>query len=229
MMGGTGVEKGKSTPAGSGSSAVGTVTAYAAAIVAFAYALMSLYWALGGHALISTIGGYVEQFTRQGEALPVLAALAVTLAKVAGGLLALALVRPWGRVVPRGWLLIGSAGVSALLAVYGRLKVLLGALVLSGVLHPAGSVDRTALRRHVGVWDLWFLVWGSCWRWLPSSIGGGHQQEPGVMEQPAESSANSTVNGVAADDRTCSSAAIRALDHRTSAGTRAWRITRRRT
>ncbi len=44
--------------------------------------------------------------------------------------------------------------------VYGGLNVLLGAFVLSGVIHPAGAVDRTALRWHVGVWDLWFLVWG---------------------------------------------------------------------
>lgn len=43
---------------------------------------------------------------------------------------------------------------------YGDLNVLLGALVLAGVIEPAGSVDRTALRWHVGVWDLWFLVWG---------------------------------------------------------------------
>ncbi len=28
------------------------------------------------------------------------------------------------------------------------------------VVAPAGIVDRTALRWHVGVWDLWFLVWG---------------------------------------------------------------------
>jgi hypothetical protein len=35
-----------------------------------------------------------------------------------------------------------------------------GALVLSGVIRPSGSVDRTALRWHAGVWDLWFLVWG---------------------------------------------------------------------
>jgi hypothetical protein len=159
-MGRTRVENGLSMPAASGWSAVGTVTAYAAAIVAFAYALMSLYWALGGHALVSTIGGYVEQFARRGGALPVLVALVATLAKVAGGLLALALVRPWGRVVPRGRLLIGSAGASVLLVVYGGLNVLLGALVLSGVIHPTGSVDRTALRWHVGVWDLWFLVWG---------------------------------------------------------------------
>jgi hypothetical protein len=49
----TGTEKGRSAPAASGWLA-GTVTAYAAAIVAFAYALMSLYWALDGHALVST-------------------------------------------------------------------------------------------------------------------------------------------------------------------------------
>ena len=160
MMGRTRAGDGQSTPAARLWPTVGAVTAYAAAVVAFAYALMSLYWALGGHALISTIGGYVEQFARRGGTLPVLVALAVTLVKVAGGLLALALVRPWGRLVPRGWLLIGSAGASVLLVVYGGLNVLLGALVLSGIIHPAGSVDRTALRWHVGVWDLWFLVWG---------------------------------------------------------------------
>jgi hypothetical protein len=154
------VGKDQSAPAETGWPAVGIISAYAAAIVAFAYAVMSLYWAVGGHALVSTIGGYVEQFARRGGALPVLAALAVTVAKVAGGLLALALVRPSGRVLPRGWLQLGSATVSLLLVVYGGLNVLLGGLVLSGVIHPAGTVDRTALRWHVAVWDLWFLVWG---------------------------------------------------------------------
>lgn len=43
----TGLENGQSTPAASGGPAAGTVTAYAAAILAFAYALVSLYWALG--------------------------------------------------------------------------------------------------------------------------------------------------------------------------------------
>jgi uncharacterized protein DUF3995 len=159
-MGRIGIGKRQSTPAASGWSAVGTAAAYAAAFVALAYALMSMYWALGGHGLVSTVGGYVEQFARRGGALPVLVALAAALAKVVGGLLALALVRPWGRLVPRRWLLTGSAGASLLLVVYGGVNVLLGALVLSGVVHPAGSVDRAALRWHVGVWDLWFLVWG---------------------------------------------------------------------
>src|SRR6266516_2568662 len=159
-MGTTGVERAQAPPP-TGWSTAGTVAAYAAAIVAFAYALVSLYWAVGGHGLVSTVGGYVEQFARRGGAVPVLVALTATVAKVAGGLLALALVRPWGRVVPRRWLLISSTGASVLLVAYGGLNVLAGALVLSGVIHPEGSVDRTALRWHVGVWDLWFLVWGT--------------------------------------------------------------------
>jgi Protein of unknown function (DUF3995) len=160
MMNGTGSDSGQSVPAASRWSALGTVAAYAAAIIAFAYAVVSLYWALGGHALIGTVGGYVQQLARRGGAIPLLAALAAAVAKVVGGLLALALVRPWGRVVHRRWLLIVSAGASMLLIVYGGLNVLLGALVLAGVIVPAGSVDRPALRWHVGIWDLWFLVWG---------------------------------------------------------------------
>ena len=160
MTGSTGAGRGQSARAASGRRAVGTVAAYAAAVLAFAYALVSLYWALGGHALVTTVGGYVEQFARRGGALPVLVALAAAAAKVAGGLLALALVRPWGRMVPRRWLLIGSSAASVLLVGYGGLNVLAGALVLLDVIHPAGRVDRMALRWHAGVWDLWFLIWG---------------------------------------------------------------------
>jgi len=157
----TGAESRRSAvPATAGRHTAGSVAAYAAAVVAFAYALVSLYWAVGGHRLVSTVGGYVAQFARQGGAVPVLLAVAATAAKVVGGLLALALVRPWGRVIPRRLLLAGATAVSVLLVGYGGLSVLLGALVLSGVIHPAGGVDRTALRWHVGVWDLWFLVWG---------------------------------------------------------------------
>lgn len=46
------------------------------------------------------------------------------------------------------------------LTLYGGLLVAVGALVLAGVVRPAGLVDRTALRWHVLLWDLWFLVWG---------------------------------------------------------------------
>jgi hypothetical protein len=157
---GAGDHSEQSAPAALRGSAAGRVAAYAAAIVAFGYAAITLYWALGGHALSSTVGGDVSQFAERGGAAAVLVALADTVLKVAGGVMALALVLPWGRVIRRGWLLIASAGASVLLVAYGGLYVLVGALVLSGVIHPGGNVDRTALRWHVGVWDLWFLVWG---------------------------------------------------------------------
>ena len=101
----------------------------------------------------------MEQFARRGRALPVLIALAATLAKLVGGPLALALVRPWGRMVPRVWLLAGSAGASALLVVYGGVNVLLEALVLLGVI-PVGKRGPDGVAWARRVWDLWFLVWG---------------------------------------------------------------------
>jgi hypothetical protein len=52
-------------PAPSGRAAAGTFTAHAAAIAAFAYALVNPYRTLGGHALVSTVGGYVAQFARR--------------------------------------------------------------------------------------------------------------------------------------------------------------------
>ena len=99
-------------------------------------------------------------------------------------MLALALVRPWGRAIPRRLLLTAAwagrsgsphgraeAGArrllltaawagSVVLTAYGALMVVAGMLVLTGVITPSGPVDRTALRWHVMLWDLWFLVWG---------------------------------------------------------------------
>ena len=80
---------------------------------------MSLYWALGGHGLLSTVGGFADQAARRDGAGAVLLGLVAASAKVAGGVLALALVRQWGRVIPRSWLLIVSADASVLLVVCG--------------------------------------------------------------------------------------------------------------
>jgi hypothetical protein len=79
---------GLSQPAPSGRATPATVTAYAAAVAALSYALVSGHWALGGHALISTVGGYAAQPAHQKGATPVLLALAAAVAKAAGGLLA---------------------------------------------------------------------------------------------------------------------------------------------
>jgi len=84
----------------------------------------------------------------------------VALAKLAGALLALALVQPWGRRLPPKLLTRAALSGGVVLTLYGGLLVLVGALVLADVVVPSGPVDRTALRWHVYLWDLWFLVWG---------------------------------------------------------------------
>jgi hypothetical protein len=159
----------------------GPLAAYAAAALALGYAVVSLYWGLGGRALISTVGGYAETAAHRGGGLALTVALGAAAVKVAGALLALALVRPWGQAIRRRWLLVTDAVVSAVLIGYGGLNVLAGALVLGGAIHPSGQVDRTALRWHAGLWDLWFLVWGLL---LALATVAWARQGPGQAARP---------------------------------------------
>jgi len=134
--------------------------AHAACVLAWLSAVPSVYWALGGTAGLNTVGGAIEELARTRDPAGIALGLGAGVLKVAGGLLALALVRPWGRVIPRR--LLGGAAwtASVVLTCYGGLLVAVGAMVLTGLISPAGPVDRTALRWHVLLWDLWFLVWG---------------------------------------------------------------------
>ncbi len=136
------------------------VVAYVAAGLAFASAATTAYWVLGGTALLDTVGGYAEDLARDRSPVALIVGLIVAGAKVAGGCLALALAHAAaGRRFGRSLRAIGALG-SLLLIAYGGLLVGAGALVLAGVIHPSGAVDRRALMWHVTVWDLWFLLWG---------------------------------------------------------------------
>jgi hypothetical protein len=137
-----------------------TAWAYAACALALLYAVPSFYWALGGTAGLDTVGGAIEELGRSRDPAGVALGIGAGVLKVAGALLALALVRPWGRAIPRRLLLGAAWAASVVLTVYGGLLVAVGALVLTGLISPSGPVDRTALRWHVLLWDLWFLVWG---------------------------------------------------------------------
>jgi hypothetical protein len=129
--------------------------AYTAAGLAFASAAISLYWTAGGAALLDTVGGKIEELARERSAASVALGIAAVAAKLAAGALALALTRPARPGLVR-LATVGGAG----LALYGGVLVVAGALVLSGVIEPDGQTDEYALRWHVFVWDLWFLVWG---------------------------------------------------------------------
>ncbi len=126
----------------------------AAAALAFASALVTLYWTLGGTAGLDTVGGPFEELARERSPGALALGAAVVVAKVGAGLLALALLRRPGRG-PATTAAVGGA----LLACYGGLLVGVGAVVLLGVGEP--PADAYALRWHVGVWDLWFLLWGA--------------------------------------------------------------------
>jgi Protein of unknown function (DUF3995) len=137
---------------------VARAAAYGSAALAWAYALVSAYWTAGGTALLATVGGQVEDLARRGGSVAVLVGVLTVAVKLAGGLLGPALVRPEGRRLPRRALRACALAGGGLLTLYGAANVVLGGLGLFGVFgEPA---DRTALRWHVGVWDLWFLLWG---------------------------------------------------------------------
>jgi hypothetical protein len=123
-------------------------------------AIPSFYWAAGGTIGLGTVGGAIEELARARDPGGVALGIGAGVLKVAGGMLALALVRPWGARLPRRLLAGATWAASVVLTLYGGLLVAVGALVLAGVIRPAGPVDRTALRWHVLLWDLWFLVWG---------------------------------------------------------------------
>jgi len=132
--------------------------AYAAAGLAFAYAAVSAYWTAGGTALLDTVGGGLERLARVGGTAGLLLGVVTVLLKVAGGVLALALVRPFGDRVPARLLEWTALAAGAVLTLYGAGQVLLGGLALTGLLgEPA---DPRALRWHVLLWDPWFLLWG---------------------------------------------------------------------
>lgn len=156
--------------------------AYAAAWVAFAFAAVSLYWGAGGTVGIGTLGGHIEEMALARDPVMVMMVWVTGVLKVLGGLLALALVQPWGRRLPRRWLLLGAWTGAVGLTVYGLLQVTSVALIAFGVISPTHPVEITVLWWRGLLWEPWFLVWGillglTAWtgrtRRLTSTSGSG--------------------------------------------------------
>jgi hypothetical protein len=133
---------------------------YAAAGVAFAFAAVSFYWGAGGMAGVSTLGGRFEQLARARDPMIVTMVWVTGFLKVAGGLLALALVQPWGRRLPLRWLRLTAWSGAVLLTVYGVLQVISVALVAFGAVTPSQPVNSTVMWWRLLLWEPWFLIWG---------------------------------------------------------------------
>ena len=135
-------------------------TAYAAAVCAFAFAAVSLYWALGGRAGVDTLAGVIAERARAGDPLLLVLNGVAAVLKALGGVLALALVRPFGARLPRR-LLVGLAAAGAVvLVLYGALQTGALALVALDVVRPDVPPDPRVLRWRLLLWEPWFLGWG---------------------------------------------------------------------
>ncbi|MGH9129286.1 MAG: DUF3995 domain-containing protein [Acidimicrobiales bacterium] len=121
-----------------------------------AYAGVSAYWAAGGTALLSTVGGAFERLGRSGGAAVTALAWLVLIVKLCAVALPLgALARPGHRaLVLLSWL----EGI--ILSGYGLVLTAVGLLVEGGVVEPSPGADVRALAWHAYLWDPWFLVWG---------------------------------------------------------------------
>lgn len=152
--------------------------AHAAVGLAFASAAVSAYWTLGGTLGLDTVGGAIEDLARERSAGGLVLGTVTVALKVLAGLLALGLAR-WRPGRPGRRPLLGLNGAaSAILVLWGGANVVVGALVLAGAIDPSDPVDERALRWHVGLWDLWFLVWGAVlagavWRARRGEQGSG--------------------------------------------------------
>ena len=132
---------------------------YAAFAWGLLFAGISFYWGLGGTLGLDTLGGTLERLGRSRDPAIIAAVWVTGVIKVGGAILALALVQPWGRRLPRLPLLLLGWAAAVVLTLYGGTLVAGEALVASGLIRP-GAVDWKPLLWHLYVWDMSFLIWG---------------------------------------------------------------------
>lgn len=139
----------------------GVYAGYAAFGCALLFAVVSGYWALGGTLGLDTVGREAVRLSRSGDVGIRLALWLVSLLKLIGALLALALVRPWGSRLLRRWmLLLAGWGGAALLVAYGTAQIGIQVLVVVGVIAAPSDMDWRGFHGHLYLWDPWFVVWG---------------------------------------------------------------------
>jgi hypothetical protein len=160
------------------------VAAVIAAALGTASAAITAYWALGGEALLDTVGGDIERWGRERSAGVVVVLWVIVVLKLAGAGAPLVFVGDgrlpaWTRsrrTRALGW----AAAVG--LTVYGGVLSVAGWLVEAGVLDAAAHADRHALAWHAYLWDPWFALWGlafvvAMWRSRPQGCDRSERAE----------------------------------------------------
>jgi hypothetical protein len=130
------------------------------AVLGVAYAAVSAYWALGGTALLDTVGSGVEREARTGGAVVIVGLWAIVVLKlVAAALPAWAIAgHTSGRHGRAAWRL--TLVEATVLTAYGLVLTAAGLLVQLGIVSRGARADHRAQAWHAFLWDPWFLVWG---------------------------------------------------------------------
>lgn len=151
----------RSEPVGTGTRAPAAAWAgYAACGWGLIFAAISFYWGSGGRTLLDTIGGSIERMALAGDTSIYVAVWVTGLLKMVGAVLALALVQPWGRRLPRRLVALLGWVAAIFLTLYGGLLVLGDALVAVGVVKQSQPIVWKPLWWHLWVWDMSFFIWG---------------------------------------------------------------------
>ncbi len=131
---------------------------YAAAAWSLFFAIVHLYWSLGGTIGISTLGGEIERMARERTLwFIIVAAWGVAILKTVAGVVALAGVQVWGAKVPRWFLLLATWGIGVLFTLYGLAGMVQRILMVSGALR---TPDDFPARWHLFLWDPWWTLGG---------------------------------------------------------------------
>jgi Protein of unknown function (DUF3995) len=134
--------------------------AYAAAAWAFGFAAVSFYWALGGTVGLDTLAVELERDAREGGSKLVALAVAPGVAKLALGVLALALVEPRRAPVPERVLVVLAwlAGIG--LSLYGAVLTAEKALMQLDAIDVTESLGEDRVEWYLFLWDPLWLVGG---------------------------------------------------------------------
>ncbi len=134
---------------------------YVAAAWAFVFSLQSFYYAVGGTVGADTFPPSLVEPLLARERTAVALMWATGMLKVIAGVLALALVRQWGRKVPRPLLLAAGWGAVAIMGVYeGAASWVQHALMVAGVIAIPAGLGRRSAYWHLVFWDPWWLIGG---------------------------------------------------------------------
>jgi hypothetical protein len=133
---------------------------YAAATVWFAFAAVSFYWAAGGTTGLDTLGGTIEALALARVPTLIAVTWVTGVLKVGAGVLALALVQPWGRRLRQRPLRLAGWCGAALTVVYGVVQFTSVGLVATGVVATSEPESSKALFWRLVLWEPWFVVCG---------------------------------------------------------------------